>query len=89
MKCSINMTFQVETPIAFKDDRACRILPSCTIVDSVKKLPASPRRISAVSGLLKLIVRAGIFCPEIAVFQLIGVLNSVFYFPPWGDTSGG
>jgi len=54
VKCSINMTVQVEiTPIAFKDDRACRILPSCTILASVKKLPASPRRISAVSGLRK------------------------------------
>jgi len=54
-----------------------------------KKITNIPRRISAVSGLLKSIDRAKIFCPQIAFFGLIGVLNSAFYFLPWGDTSGG
>jgi len=54
-----------------------------------KEITNIPRRISAGSGLLKLSDRANIFCPQIAFFGLIGVLNSAFYFLPWGDTSGG
>ncbi|UNU18798.1 hypothetical protein D0A34_07835 [Microcoleus vaginatus PCC 9802] len=54
-----------------------------------KEITMLPRRRSAVSGLLKSVDRAGIFCPQIPFFGLIGVLNSAFYFLPWGDTSGG
>jgi hypothetical protein len=54
-----------------------------------KEITNIPRRISAVSGLLKSIARANLFCPQIAFFGLIGVLNSAFYFFPWGYTSGG
>ncbi|MEG4289541.1 hypothetical protein Q5692_13545 [Microcoleus sp. C2C3] len=54
-----------------------------------KEITNIPRRISAVSGLLKSIARANIFGTQIAFFGLIGVLNSAFYFLPWGDTSGG
>jgi hypothetical protein len=39
--------------------------------------------------LLKSSDRANLFCPQIAFFGLIGVLNSAFYFFPWGYTSGG